>query len=161
MNEDAEALFRIYLAEHPPARQWAEDVSRIYERTRAAINAKTTEGYAGHETSLNKRHPVLQLKWPSFARWAAAVIFGTLIGFAAGRWQTSEKTYRMAWPEPGRNTEQVEAVSDLKDKYAGTFWADKMLALLKHKPGRQYEADFQGVRFWDRYRQYIKEKHHE
>ena len=161
LNEDADALFGAYLAEHPQANQWAQDVSRLYQETEAAISAKTGEAYAARGTPPAKRHRLLRSKWPSVARWAAAVIFGTVIGFAAGRWETTEKTYRIAWPEPARDTRQVRTVSDLQQRYAGTFWGDKMLALLKQRPAEQYKSDLQGVRLWDRYRQYIKEKNYE
>jgi hypothetical protein len=161
LNEDADALFRAYLAEHRQANQWAEDVSRLYRQTEAAISTKTAEAHAGRGTPPARRHHPLRSKWPSVARWAAAVIVGTVIGFTAGRWQPAERTYRIAWPEPTRATRQVRTISDLQQKYAGTFWGDKMMALLRQRPAEQYRSGLQGVRLWDRYRQYIKEKNYE
>ena len=161
LNEDADALFRAYLAEHPQANQWAEDVLRIYQETEAAINAKIETADTGAERAGARAKPPSQVNWRPAARWAAAVIFGTLIGFTAGRYQTTERTYRIARPEPARGTRQIRTVSDLQQKYAGTFWGDKMLALLKQRPAQQYRADFQGAKLWDRYRQYIKEKNYE
>ena len=161
LNADADALFRAYLAEHPQASQWAQDVSRLYRQTEAAISAKTAEAHAAPEAPPARRHRLLRSKWPSVARWAAALIFGTVIGFTAGRWQPTERTYRISWPQPARSTRQVRTVSDLQQRYAGTFWGDKMLAMLKQRPAEQYKSGLQGVRLWDRYRQYIKEKNYE
>ena len=161
LNADADALFRAYLAEHPQADQWAQDVLRLYRQTEAAISTKTAQAHAGRGTPPAHRHRPIRSKWPSVARWAAAVIFGTVIGFTAGRWETTERTYRISWPEPARGPRQVQTVSDLQQKYAGTFWGDKMLALLKQGPAEQYKSGLQGVRLWDRYRQYIKEKNYE
>jgi hypothetical protein len=32
---------------------------------------------------------------------------------------------------------------------------------VEHKPSQQYKAGFQDISFWDRYRQFIKEKQNE
>ncbi|MHC4559312.1 MAG: hypothetical protein ACYTFW_16180 [Planctomycetota bacterium] len=161
LNEDVEALFRAYISEHPRANQWAEDMLGIYEKTEAAINTKTKTPYAGVEGAEVKIKHLSQVKWRPVARWAAAVILGTVIGFSAGRWKITDETYRIASPGSGRGLRQVKTVSDLKEKYAGTFWGDKVLALLEYRPGQQYKADLHDIRFWDRYKQYIKEKRYE
>lgn len=161
LNQDAEALFRTYLIGHAEAKQWAEDMRLICEKTEAAINTKTTRCHAGDQTRFIKPNQLLQINWPRLARWAAALMFGALIGFSAGRWDRSDKTYRIVLPESHRAPGRIETVSDLKEKYAGTFWGDKMLALLEHRPGKQYKANLQGVRFWDKYKQLIKEKQYE
>lgn len=159
LNEDAEALFQAYLAEHPQAKPWAEDVRQIYDKTEAAIKTKTA--HAGVGKIAPRIKPVSQVRWSSVARWAAAVVLGALIGFTAGHWAVIDNTHRIAFQEPSRDLKPVETVSDLKERYAGTFWGDKMLALLEHKPGQQYETDLRGIRSRDKYRQYIKEKNHE
>jgi len=161
LNQDAEALLRTYLAEHSRANEWAGETLRVYEKTEAAINAKTTGDYASGQIRSIKANRLLQINWTRLARWAAVVMFGTFIGFAAGRWEIGNKASRIALPESGRAPGRIETVSDLKEKYAGTFWGDKMLALLEHRPGKQYKANLQGVRFWDKYKQYIKEKQYE
>ena len=56
---------------------------------------------------------------------------------------------------------QVKTISDFKDKYAGTFWGNKVLALVESRPGHRYKADFRDVSFWKTYRQYRKEKRYE
>ena len=100
------------------------------------------------------------MKWRSVARWAAVVILGIIIGFAAGRWGTTGETTRFV-EGATRGAAPVRTISDLKEKYAGTFWGDKMLALLEHKAAEQYGADLHNVSLWDRYRLYKKEKRHE
>jgi hypothetical protein len=159
LNQDAEALFRTYLAEHPGSNKWAEDVRQIYYKTEAAIRTKTA--HIGEADVIPGITPVLQVRWFSVARWAAVIALGIIIGFTAGRRDRTYSTYRTAFRDPAPDSKQVETVSDLKEKYAGTFWGDKMLALLEHKPGLRYKANLRGVGTWDKYRQYIKEKNYE
>ncbi|HUT47596.1 MAG TPA: hypothetical protein VMX36_15040 [Sedimentisphaerales bacterium] len=159
LNEDTEALLGTYLAEHPQANKWAEDVRQIYDKTEAAIRTKTAHADVGKVTP--GITPVSQVKWLSVARWAAAIALGIIIGFTAGRRNQTDSTYRIAFQELSRYPKQVETVSDLKERYAGTFWGDKMLALLEHKPGQRYKTNLRSVGSWDKYRQYIKEKQNE
>jgi len=67
----------------------------------------------------------------------------------------------IALVEPTGRPTPVRTVSDLKEKYAGTFWGDKMLSLLEHRPEPQYSADLHSVSLWDRYRLYKKENRYE
>jgi len=161
LNEDAEALFRTYLTEHPQANKWAEDMMRIYEKTQSAIDAKIKTADAGVKGAVFKAGPLSKVKWLPVVRWAAVLILGSLIGFKVGRWEITDKTYRIALPESSAAPSQVKTVSDFREKYAGTFWGDKILASLEHRSNQQYKADLHEVRFWDRYRQYIKEKRYE
>ncbi len=159
LNQDAEALFRTYLAEHPQANKWAEEILQIYNKTEAAIKMKTAHTGVGNVTP--GITPVSQVRWSSVARWAAVIALGIIIGFTAGRRDKNDNTSKIAFKESGRIPKQVETVSDLKERYAGTFWGDKMLALLEHKPGQRYQANLRNVGSWDKYRQYIKEKNYE
>jgi hypothetical protein len=159
LNQDAESLLRNYLAEHPKANEWAGDMLQIYEKTEAAIKTKTA--HADIEKITPGITPVSQVRWLSVGRWAAVVALGIIIGFTAGRRNQTGSTYRIASHEPSRDSKQGETVSDLKEKYAGTFWGDKMLALLEHNAGQRYKANFRSVGSWDKYRQYIKGKNYE
>lgn len=159
LNQDAEALLRTYLAGHSQANKWAEDIRQIYNRTEAAIKTKTAHADVSKVTP--GITPVLQERCFSLARWAAVIAIGIIIGFTAGRREKIGNTNRIAIRESGRDSKQVKTVSDLKEKYAGTFWGDKMLALLEYKPGRRYKTNLSSVGTWDRYRQYIKEKNYE
>lgn len=161
LNEDVQAMFDAYLAEHPQAGQWAEDIAGVYKETEAAIDAKTSDADAGSAISVIKVNRQLHLNWFSFGRWAAALIVAVLIGFTGGRWPIAGKTSMITFTKPDRPAEQVETISDFKDKYAGTFWGDKVLALVEQTPAKRYKADFQGSSFWKTYRQYKKEKPHE
>lgn len=160
LNEDAETLFRAYLAEHSQANRWAEDIRQIFEKTEAAIEAKTAGCSTGDQTRPIKPNRLSQINRPKLVRWAAVVMFAALIGFSAGHWNRSSKTIRVSLPIGGQAPRRIETVSDLKEKYAGTFWGDKALALLEHKPSRQYKAGRGDIRLLDRYKQYIKEKRH-
>lgn len=159
LNEDAELMFQSYLAEHPRAGQWANSVRQTYDRTEAAIKAKTALGGVG------KTVPRVRLtspaRWLSVARWAAAIALATIIGFTAGRREITGRTHPIAFQEPSRDLKPVENVADLKERYAGTFWGDKMLALLERQPAQQHEAGLPGLRSWDTYRQLMKERHYE
>ena len=159
LNEDAEALLRTYLTDNPHADEWAENVLQIYDKTEAAIKTKTAHACVGKV--IPGITPVSKVRWLSVTRWAAAIALGIIIGFTAGRWNQTDSTYRIASQEPSRDSKQVENVSDLKERYAGTFWGDKMLALLEHKASQRYKANLRSVGSWDKYRQYIKEKNYE
>jgi len=159
LNEDAEALFQFYLSGNPQAKQWAEDVRSVYDQTEAAIQTKTI--LAGDQKAAPPMIRVKRVNWLPVARWAAAIIFGTIIGLTAGRWKATDKTNKMAVQEPDLNQMSVETIADLKEKYVGTFWGDKMLAFVDNTSRHQHEAPLRDIRSWDTYRQYIKEKHHE
>ncbi|MHC4206795.1 MAG: hypothetical protein ACYSTT_19240 [Planctomycetota bacterium] len=159
LNQDAEALLRTYLAGHPQANEWAEDMLQIYDKTEAAIKTKTAHAAVGKVTP--EITTVSQVRWLSVARWAAVIALGVIIGFTAGRRDRTDSSYRTAFREPAPDSKQVETVSDLKERYAGTFWGDKMLALLEHKPGQRYKANLRSTGSWDKYRQYIKEKNYD
>jgi hypothetical protein len=161
LNEDVEALFRAYLSEHPQAGKWAEDIARVYKETDAAIDARTSDADAGDGMQAVKISRLSDMKYRSFGRWAAALIVGALIGFAGGRWLITGKTSSVDLAKLQEPAAQVETISDLREKYAGTFWGDKVLALLESRPGQRYKADFQDIGFWHEYRQHIKEKNYE
>lgn len=161
LNEDVQALFDAYLAEHPQAGQWAEDIAGVYKETEAAIDAKTSDAVAGGAMPVIKINRQLRLNWFSFGRAAAALIVAALIGFTGGRWPINDKTNVITFTKPARPQEQVETISDLKEKYAGTFWGNKVLALVESRPGQRYKADLQDASFWKKYKQYKKEKPHE
>lgn len=159
LNEDAEALLQFYLNEHPQAKQWAEEVQQVYNLTETAIQTKTAHSDIGQV--FPKINPVSRLMWQSAARWAAAIIVGIFIGFTAGRWEIPTRTPKTLIQVSSPPSKPVETVSDFKEKYAGTFWGDKMLAMLEHPPSRGNIADLRDTRSWDTYKQYMKEKNHE
>jgi len=161
LNEDAEALFNAYLAEHPQAKKWADQILSVYKKTQAAISEKTSRADITAETAFIGSKAIGWVKWPSVGRSAAILAFGILIGFTAAHRGTTGKTREIAPMTPIRGPSPVKTISDLKEKYAGTFWGDKMLVLLEHRPAQQYKADIHDVSLWDRYRQYIKEKSYE
>lgn len=161
LNDDAEALFREYLAGHAEANRWVEEVLWLCEKTEAAIYAKTKNAGADFERTAVGIEPALRVRWWPVARWAAAVVFAAIIGFNAGRREKSDTMYGPSSPEFASIPKQVKTVSDLKEKYAGTFWGDKMLALLEHKPGQRYKVNLRSVGSWDKYRQYVKEKNYD
>lgn len=159
LNEDAEALFQTYLAENPQAKRWAEDVRQVYHETEAAITSKTT--FTGAGTVTPKIGPALKVRWLPAARWAAAVVLGTVIGFSTGRLGGIDSAPKIVTQEPRLRPKSVETVTDLKEKYFGTFWGDKMLALLERKSDYPHKADLRDIRSWGTYRRFIKEKHNE
>ena len=161
LNEDAEALLDAYLAEHPQAKQWAEQMLTTYESTQEAIAEKTSWANTTAGPSPAGRKPTGWVKWRSVGRWAAVVVLSIVIGFAAGHWRSTDKTIQVALSEPEQSLTPVKTASDLKEKYAGTFWVDKILALLEHKPAQQYKADLHSVSLWDKYRLYKKESRYE
>ncbi|NIP24873.1 MAG: hypothetical protein GWN67_11015 [Phycisphaerae bacterium] len=158
LNEDILALFEAYLAEHPQAGRWAEDMAGIYKETEAAIDAKTGSADADGDVPAIKVKPVLRARWLVIGRAAAALIVAAVIGFTGGRWTINGEAGRITLMTSGRPAEQVKTVSDLKEEYAGTFWGKKVLALMEHTSSERYKAGFQDTSLWQIYRQYIKEK---
>lgn len=55
----------------------------------------------------------------------------------------------------------MQEVSDLKEKYAGTFWGDKILASMEQGTYPKQTEYKWNREFWPNIRQYIKEKHYE
>jgi len=160
LNEDILVLFEAYLAEHPQAGQWAEDMAGIYKETEAAIDEKVSDADAdaGSAMLVVKRKPLLRVNWWGIGRAAAGLIVAAVIGFAGGRWTINGETGIVAFIKPDRPAEQIKTISDLKEQYAGTFWGDKVLALVEHTSSERYKAGFQDSIFRQIYRQYIKEK---
>lgn len=159
LNEDVEALFRAYLAEHPEASPDSEEMARIYEETSAAIEAKTRAAEAGADVGepIIKTHRLLSLNWRAFGRWASALIVAAIIGFTGGRWPIGSKTSRIVFTTSARPAPQAKTISDLKEQYAGTFWGNKALALMEDKAGQRYRGDFRDVSLWEQFRRYRKE----
>ncbi len=161
LNQDAEALFGAYLAEHREANRWAENMLQTYEKTQAAIHTKTANADVSSRRPVIKKKRLPYLRWQSLIRCAAVLLVGVVIGHAAGRRPTADRTGPTVLGEPYQAQAQVKTVQDLKQKYAGTFWGDKILASVEHKPRQFYRGTTSDTSLWDKYRQYVKEKRHE
>ncbi len=161
LNEDAEALLSEYLAGNAEADRWAADVREVCEKTEAAIQKKTKNSGSGLEGAPVAPKPALPVRlWP-VTRLAAAVVIAAFIGFAIGHRQESNTTYGPPLPDSASIPKQVRTVADLREQYAGTFWGDKMLAVIEHRPDRRHQAARRAGSLWDRYGKYIKENRHE
>ena len=162
LNEDMQALFEEYLAEHLEAKKYVEDILGIYEKTDAAVVAKTQPVV---ETDLNTANINIRshsrVLWLPIARWAAVVIFAAFVGIAVGRWSKST-----VLPEKPRQIAvyQDSAVQQKKfglDGIGDSFWRDKAVAMMTSRPISIQEDYVTGPGLWERYRQFIKEKHYE
>lgn len=161
LNEDAEVLLRAYLAEHPEANQWAQDIVRICQKTKAAIDAKTRAAGAGVEVTAVKTRPLLAAKWLSVARWAAVVVFAAFIGVGLGRWSKSP-----ALPDKPERVAVSPGPIAKRPGYTPTdsgesFWRAKAIAALRPRRHQTHKGDTQYGNLWERYGQYIKEKYYE
>lgn len=161
LNEDAEALFKEYLAEHPEANKWAGGMLEIYEKTGAAIEAKTTHINGISEgKKVISISPRLYVRWLPIARWAAVVIFAAFVGISVGRWTKSPVVPE--WSEeitdyPDSTAERVIATQDIGD----SFWREKALAMFQAKPSMSRTVSITGPNLWEKYRQFIKERSYE
>lgn len=160
LNEDEEALFRSYLAEHCQADKWAQDMLRVYEKTETAIEAKTTSAYAGVEAAATAK-ALSPTRWWPVARWAAVVVFAVGVGFAVGRWSVITGTGKPVAPRGTLPPVATESLLDLKAKYEGSFWADKIISSLEPKPHAKRAANNRTGTFWSSLKPYMKEKHDE
>ena len=86
LNEDVQALFDEYLAGHPETKTYVQDMLGIYEKTDAAVVAKTQPAV---ETDLNTANISVgsrsRVLWLPIASWAAVVIFAAFVGITVGR----------------------------------------------------------------------------
>jgi hypothetical protein len=159
LTEDAEVLFQTYLTGNSQAKQWTEDILRVYEETEATIRTKTA--LMGDQMAVPRVTSTFRVNWLSVGRWAAAILLFTTIGFTVGRWEKPGQMHKIAVREFAPITKPVETITDLKERYVGTFWGDKMLALLDDTTRRPHRASLRDIRSWDKYRQFIKEKNNE
>ncbi len=162
LNEDTGALFKEYLAEHPDANKWAEDMLGIYEKTEAAIGVKTKHT-ARIDTSIADvdMKPRSMVFWLPIARWAAVVIFAAFIGVAAGRWSKSVHLERNPQRTIVSQDLTVEQPSLDLESIGESFWRKKALAMLTSPSSKIHEDYVTGPKLWERYRQFIKEKNYE
>lgn len=161
LNEDVQALLSEYLAENADASGWVQDMQWLCEKTEAAIQAKTRDAGASREMTTVTAAPAPQMTWWPVARWAAAVALAAIVGFNVGRRHKNDGIYERVLPQSPSARRPVETVDDLREQYAGTFWGDKMLAVIESRPGQRYGVGQRGERLWDRYGQYVREKRHE
>ena len=162
LNEDMQALFEEYLAEHPEAKTCFESMLGIYQKTDAAIIAKTQHAV---ETDLNTADISIKSRskvlWLPIARWAAVIIFAAFVGIAVGRWSKSpvlvERPVQMA-AYPGPAVQQRNF--DLENT-GDSFWRDKAIAMMTPRSGSIQKGSATGSSLWEKYREYIKEKNYE
>jgi hypothetical protein len=162
LNEDAQELFEEYLAGHPEYKTLVEGMLGIYEKTNVAITAKTKHAL---EAGLNvadisvKSHS--RALWLPIARWAAIVIFAAFVGIVAGRWTKSpvlpERPGRIvAYPGPAVQQRNLDLGNT-----GDSFWRDKAVALMTPRSEDIQQDSVTGPGLWERYREFIKEKHYE
>ncbi len=162
LNEDTEALFKAYLAEHPEANKWVEDMLGIYEKTEVAIDAKTKHAVRA-DTGLADvgTKPHSMVRWLPIARWAAVIIFAAFIGVAVGRWSKSPALQ----PKPQRGMVSqgltVKQPSFDLENIGDSFWRKKAMAMLTSRSSKIHKDYVTGPTLWEKYRQFIKERHHE
>ncbi len=132
LNEDSEILLSEYLNEHSEAQQWSIEMLADYEMTASAVNTKTKET-APISTIMPVKKPaiLLSLNWRPIAKWAAVVIFASLIGVGFGRRSTERKFYaRPSFQEIEHNRPTKRSVvNNLRGR--GTFWHKKAIAFLE------------------------------
>ena len=159
LNEDTEALFREYLAEHPEANKQVENMLEIYEKTEAAIGVKTKHT-AGKDKSIAEAGTKSRsmIYWLPIARWAAVVIFAAFIGLAVGRWTKSPVLVGRPGPLTAYRNSNVNRTSEDTGE---SFWRNKALAMFQAKPSMVREVSITGPTLWEKYRQFIKERHYE
>ncbi len=162
LNEDTQVLFEEYLAKHPEAKKYVDDMLGIYEKTDTAIIAKTQHAV---KMDLNTADITVKSRsrvfWLPIARWAAVFIFAAFVGIAVGRWSKS--------PVLVDNTGQIAAYRDSAEhqknfdleNIGDSFWRDKALAMITPQSDSIQTDSVTGPGLWDRYREFIKEKNYE
>ena len=162
LNEDMQTLFEEYLAEHSEAKTSVKDMLGIYEKTDAAIIAKTK-----HDVRIDSKAANISIKsqsrvfWLPIARWAAVIIFAAFIGIAVGRWSKSPVLVERPGQIAAYPGSAVQQRSVGLDNSGDSFWRDKAVAMMTSRPIGIQEDYVTGPGLWERYRQFIKEKHYE
>lgn len=162
LSGDAQCLLDAYLAEHAPANEWAQSILRVYRQTEAAIGAKTKATDARSESVPLKIKPMFPSRWRPALRWAAVVVLAALIGAGAGRWSRSivipaGHPERTTFPPVLAVSRQVPDLADMGQ----SFWRAKAAAMFEARPYRPVNAAMHPGGLWQKYEDYIKEKHHE
>jgi hypothetical protein len=162
LNEDAQTLFEEYLTEHPGANQWAEDMLEIYRKTETAFAEKTKLAVVPGTSMTNAgTKPYSVSHWLPIARWAAVVVFAALIGAAIGRWTNSPIPTEGPGPASAYPGLTVRQTGPGTENTGESFWREKALAMFQAKSSTAHPASTTGPTLWEKYRQLIKEKHHE
>lgn len=151
LNEDAAALLDAYLAEHPEARPWAQQMRTVCTRTQEAIDMKTQRSDAsicGPSVFARRR---ASIHWAGALRWAAVVMVSLLIGVGIGRRPQPLATTPTATVavETARSEGPKSLQEILIDPGKG-FWEAKAAALWQSKPHRS-DAPQPGL--WETIRQ--------
>jgi hypothetical protein len=160
LNEDAESLLKAYLSEHDQEKLWAEDMSDLYETTKTAVKAKTSQSTAESSKSIYKK-PLMQISYLSIGRWAAVIIVSAIIGAGLGRWSNQPEQIITSPSEAIFSEPQLTNSSDLVMIPSEGFWRDKAMAMLEPKPVIHSEKRIQIDSLWQQYKEYIKEKHND
>jgi hypothetical protein len=158
LSEDAKALLDLYLAEHPDAKQWAQQMTRLCTQTQSAIREKTqskTEPSCVFPTTQRQSSSV---PWMRLARWAAVVTVSLIAGAGVGRWSAPEasvlspyvaaETIRNAGPRNWR---------EIMSRPADGFWESKAAAIRNAEPRRNISSQ---PSLWETLKQLQKERNH-
>ena len=132
LNEDAEMLLIEYLAEHSEAKQWSIEMLADYNMAASAVNTKTKETATTSRMTFVKKPKILSgLNWRPIARWAAVVVFASLVGMGFGRWSKEEGYYAKTSHEKIEHNLPVKrsVANVLRDD--GSFWHKKAVAFLE------------------------------
>ncbi|MBW8036361.1 MAG: hypothetical protein FVQ79_12205 [Planctomycetes bacterium] len=159
LNEDAEILFAEYLTEHCEATEWAREILADYEMTASVVEAKTKEVRA-NMVFAGKPNILLRQGWQPIAKWAAVVIFASMIGIGFGRWSKEVKYYsRTSYEKTERNVPAKRSVATVLNEKTG-FWGKKAAAFLEPSKFPKRKPSVKSSNLWDNYRK-LKERRRE
>lgn len=161
LNEDSRSLFEAYLAEHPGAKEWAQDILHLYRQTETAISSKTATTGVGIAAVCIKSRRAAWARWRPAMRWAAVVFVAALVGAGAGRWSKSPLVVQKPDRAIASATPSVAPASLDSEAAAGGFWRAKALAMFEPGPYRERDAALQAGGLRQKYEHYIKERYHD
>lgn len=161
LNEDAEMLLSAYLAEHPEANKWSKEMLADYNMTASVVKAKTKETATASRMTFTKKPKILsRVNWQPFAKWAAVVIFASMIGIGLGRWSKERKFHTNSANEKIEHNLPVKrSIAFVLNDDAG-FWHKKAIAFLEPSKYPKRKPFTKNGNWWDNYRK-LKEKYHD
>ena len=161
LNEDADALLKTYLTEHPEAKQWSKETLSVYNTAASVINAKTRKTPGIPPVRAAKKTSALSiLNWQTIARWAAVLILASTAGIGIGRWSKETKFYTNSSVEEEELHSPIKGLTFNIRNDDSDFWHRKVVAFLEPSTYPQQKPLLRNSNWQEQYYK-LKEKRHE
>jgi anti-sigma factor RsiW len=161
LNEDVKKLLAEYLADHPEAKTWSDEILEDYDLVALTLKTKT------HDVKSTPTKPIAQkrmllsnLNWQPVAKWAAMIMLAAFVGIGFSRWPKEKRTdIQSPTHQQSHNFSIKRFTSDTIDKDQG-FWQTKALAFIESDKKKKQKPSKKNTNLWEMYKN-AKENHHD